>query len=246
MSSEQTVREGHQRLRRALGATGLSLQSLSDLTGYSPQYISDLRRGRYPLSEKFVARLEAVLGLASDWILTGDGEMWRPGGRERLQAVLRDAHEGQARAARGAEPLAKRAVRTAERAVPFFSEIPDEPSFAVAEDAPTYELAQHLWGPNRYVLRVSGDDMWPVLYPGDLVLVEQLGVVPPEGLDGRICAVAVAGDRKLRRLRVERKRDGRLSAVLQPANPASEPQDVSGRLDFRVLGTALYIVERHL
>ncbi|MEI6707890.1 MAG: helix-turn-helix transcriptional regulator [Methylococcales bacterium] len=64
----------------------LSQQELADAIGVSRGYIGDIERNRSEPSSNFLTLLASKLNVSVDWLLTGEGEMYR------LQTGLNDLH----------------------------------------------------------------------------------------------------------------------------------------------------------
>jgi transcriptional regulator with XRE-family HTH domain len=57
----------------------LSQQELADIIGVSRGYIGDIERNRSEPSSNFLTLLASKLNISVDWLLTGEGEMYRSG-----------------------------------------------------------------------------------------------------------------------------------------------------------------------
>ena len=55
----------------------LSQQELADAIGVSRGYIGDIERNRSEPSSNFLTLLASKLGVSVDWLLTGEGDMYR-------------------------------------------------------------------------------------------------------------------------------------------------------------------------
>lgn len=65
----------------------LSQQELADIIGVSRGYIGDIERNRSEPSSNFLTLLASKLNISVDWLLTGEGEMYRTN-----QGVESDKH----------------------------------------------------------------------------------------------------------------------------------------------------------
>lgn len=131
------------------------------------------------------------------------------------------------------------------RELPLFGTIPAGPPTQSQEQMEMFPVLRHLWGRDRYCLRLSFDSMEPTLKPGDIVLVHYRPGVNPEHVQGRICACLVDGLPTLKRVSVER-RQGMLLVVLRGDNPEVAPMVVDESLDFSIQGVVARLVSREL
>jgi len=131
------------------------------------------------------------------------------------------------------------------RDVPLLGAIPAGPPSLSQESPETFPVLRHLWGRDRYCLRLSYDSMEPTLKPGDIVLVEYRRQVDPEFVQGRICACLLDGEPTLKRISVESRPEGRL-VILRGDNPRVQPILVDDTRDFSIQGIVLAIVSRDL
>lgn len=74
MSTEITSGQRLIVLRRKLG---LSQQKLSEISGVSKSYIGDVESGRSAPSANMVKKIACVTNVNIDWLMTGEGEMFR-------------------------------------------------------------------------------------------------------------------------------------------------------------------------
>ena len=104
-----------------------------------------------------------------------------------------------------------------------------------------------LAGPGRYILRVSGDSMYPTLQDGDLILVDNASAQHTEwsALNGRIVAVLVNGRNTLKRLYVL-TRAGKTMIELKGDNPAHPPIWITDLDEVTIQGVVLQLVGRDL
>jgi len=131
------------------------------------------------------------------------------------------------------------------REVPLYGAIPAGPPSHTQEQVELFPVLRHLWGPDRYCLRLSFDSMEPTLKPGDIVLVHFRPGVNPEHVQGRICACLVDGQPTLKRVSVEQGRDRRL-VILRGDNPQVPPMVVEEGTDFSIQGVVISLVSREL
>jgi SOS-response transcriptional repressor LexA len=131
------------------------------------------------------------------------------------------------------------------RELPLFGSIPAGPPTESQEQLEMFPVLRHLWGQDRYCLRLSFDSMEPTLKPGDLVLVQYRPTVKPEHVQGQICACLVDGAPTLKRVFVERQR-GKLLVVLRGDNPEVAPMVVDDTRDFAIQGIVTNLVSRDL
>lgn len=131
------------------------------------------------------------------------------------------------------------------RDVPLFGSIPAGPPTETQEQLEMFPVLRHLWGVDRYCLRLSFDSMEPTLKPGDLVLVHYRPGVNPEHVQGQVCACLVDGAPTLKRVSVERQQ-GNLLVVLRGDNPEVPPMVIDETRDFAIQGVVTHLVSRHL
>ena len=130
--------------------------------------------------------------------------------------------------------------------LPVFGSIPAGPPSGSQEQLEMFPVLRHLWGPDRYCLKLEFDSMEPTLKPGDIILVHYRPDVNPEHVQGRICACLVDGQPTLKRVSVEQHGEERL-VVLRGDNPDVPPilVDPDGQ-DFSIQGVAVCLVSRSL
>lgn len=143
----------------------------------------------------------------------------------------------------GAEHDAPQPVVT--RMVPLFGSIPAGPPSASQEAPDAFPVLSHLWGPDRYCLRLSFDSMEPTLKPDDIVLVHYREAVAAEHVQGRICACLVGREPTLKRVYVEHVGDER-RIVLRGDNPRVAPITIREGEDFSIQGVVVALVSRDL
>lgn len=131
------------------------------------------------------------------------------------------------------------------RDLPLYGSIPAGPPGEGQEQMELFPVLRHLWGPDRYCLRLTFDSMEPTLKPGDLVLVQYRPGVDPEHVQGRICACLIDGAPTLKRVSVERQDDS-LVVILRGDNPSVPPRLVKPGEDFSIQGVVTHLVARDL
>ncbi len=106
-----------------------------------------------------------------------------------------------------------------------------------------YEVLAHLWGKDRYVLRVRGDSMYPDIRENDLILVENLinDSTPIENFHNKICTVLYHSESALKKINITKE-----GIELRPINPHYPAILVKKHEDFSVQGVVLKLVERDL
>lgn len=130
--------------------------------------------------------------------------------------------------------------------LPVFGSIPAGAPSKSQEQLEMFPVLRHLWGPDRYCLKLEFDSMEPTLKPGDIILVHYRPDVNPEHVQGRICACLVDGEPTLKRVSVEQRGEGRL-VVLRGDNPGVPPIIVDpSRQEFSIQGVAVSLVSRNL
>lgn len=70
----------------------LSQQELADAIGVSRGYIGDIERNRSEPSSNFLTLLASKLNISVDWLLTGEGEMYRQSTNQGLDSDKADKH----------------------------------------------------------------------------------------------------------------------------------------------------------
>jgi SOS-response transcriptional repressor LexA len=131
------------------------------------------------------------------------------------------------------------------RDLPLLGSIPAGPPTESQEQVEMFPVLRHLWGPDRYCLRLSFDSMEPTLKPGDLVLVHYRPGVKPEHVQGQICACLVDGQPTLKRVLVERQGSS-LVVILRGDNPEVTGITIDDTHDFSIQGVVTHLVSRDL
>ena len=98
----------------------------------------------------------------------------------------------------------------------------------------SYQLLRHLYRDGRYVIRLSGDSMYPHFWNGDLLLVEPATRVK----DGAVAVVKVNRESTVKRV-FKRKRGG---WILKGDNPMFPPIEADAE-EVEVVGRVLKIVD---
>ncbi len=130
--------------------------------------------------------------------------------------------------------------------LPVFGSVPAGPPSESQEQLEMFPVLRHLWGPDRYCLKLEFESMEPTLKPGDIILVHYRPDVNPEHVQGRICACLVDGQPTLKRVSVERREGGKL-VVLRGDNPEVPPMVVdTTRQELSIQGVAVCLVSRNL
>ena len=130
--------------------------------------------------------------------------------------------------------------------LPVFGSIPAGSPSESQGQMEMFPVLRHLWGPDRYCLKLEFDSMEPTLKPGDIILVHYRPAVDPEHVQGRICACLVDGQATLKRVSVEERDRGRL-VLLRGDNPSVPPIVVDlSRQEFAIQGVAVCLVSRSL
>ncbi len=130
--------------------------------------------------------------------------------------------------------------------LPVFGSIPGGPPSESQEQLEMFPVLRHLWGPDRYCLKLEFDSMEPTLKPGDIILVHYRPDVNPLHVQGRICACLVDGAPTLKRVSVERRGEDRI-VILRGDNPDTPPSVVDpSEQTFTIQGVAVSLVSRNL
>lgn len=130
--------------------------------------------------------------------------------------------------------------------LPVFGSIPGGPPSESQEQLEMFPVLRHLWGPDRYCLKLEFDSMEPTLKPGDIILVHYRPDVNPLHVQGRICACLVDGAPTLKRVSVEGRAGDRL-VILRGDNPDTPPIVVDPQeQSFSIQGVAVSLVSRNL
>lgn len=98
----------------------------------------------------------------------------------------------------------------------------------------SYQLLRHLYRDGRYVIRLSGDSMYPHFWSGDLLLVEPAAKVK----DGAVAVVKVNRESTVKRV-FKRKKGG---WILKGDNPMFPPIEADAE-EVEVVGRVLKIVD---
>lgn len=98
----------------------------------------------------------------------------------------------------------------------------------------SYQLLRHLYRDGRYVIRLSGESMYPHFWSGDLLLVEPAARVK----EGAVAVVKVNGESTVKRV-FKRKKGG---WILKGDNPMFPPIDAEAD-EVEVVGKVLKIVD---
>ena len=101
-------------------------------------------------------------------------------------------------------------------------------------DGETYTLLRHLYREGRYVIRLSGDSMYPHFWNGDLILVEPADRVK----NGAVAIVKVNGESTVKR--VYRGKKG--GYILKGDNPTFPPIEADAG-EVEIVARVLRIVE---
>lgn len=108
-----------------------------------------------------------------------------------------------------------------------------------------FPVLRHMWGEDRYCLKLTFDSMEPTLKPGDIVLVHYRPDVDPVHIQGRVCACLVDGRPTLKRVTVE-LRNGEKVILLRGDNPLVPPLLIDSTHDFSIQGVVIRLVSREL
>ena len=129
--------------------------------------------------------------------------------------------------------------------VPLCGQIPAGPPVLAERATEVYGVLAHLAKPNRYVLRVAGDSMAPILSDRDLVLMEYVPDPDIFQFDQRVCAVLLDGESSLKRVAATRSKDQVIISLLGGDGRVHETF-VLGARKFSVQGVAIELVSRKL
>ena len=131
------------------------------------------------------------------------------------------------------------------RAVPLCGQIPAGPPMVAERATEVYDVLAHLAKPNRYVLRVAGESMSPVLRDRDLVLMQYVPDADLFQFNHRICAVLLDGESSLKRVAALRSKDEVVVSLLGGDDRVHETF-VLGARKFSIQGVAIELVSRKL
>lgn len=139
------------------------------------------------------------------------------------------------------------------KSVPLCGHIPAGPPVATDNATEVYDILAHLAKANRYVLRVAGESMAPILRDQDLVLMEYVPDADIFQFNRRVCAVLLDGESSLKRVSAVRANDpeGRAGAPvvvvsLLGGNDRVHETFVLGARKFSIQGVAIELVSRKL
>lgn len=131
------------------------------------------------------------------------------------------------------------------RDLPLFGAVPAGPPSTTQEQPESFPVLRHLWGPDRYCLRLSYNSMEPTLKPGDIVLVQYRAGASPEDVHGRICACLIDGQPTLKRVIIANDQ-GQRRVFLQGDNPRAPAIAIDQGCDFSIQGVVISLVSRDL
>ncbi len=131
------------------------------------------------------------------------------------------------------------------RDLPLYGTIPAGPPDRSQEQMEMFPVLRHMWGEDRYCLKLTYDSMEPTLKPGDIVLVHFRPDVDPVHVQGRVCACLVDGRPTLKRVTVE-VRNGEKVILLRGDNPQVPPLLIDSTHDFSIQGVVIKLVSREL
>ena len=201
-------------------------------TGVGYQRLCRLCRDVAAVPADVVEALRRTYAVSPSWLLKGGGDMIQDDLADlRATVVTNHAEVGEVVSAR----------------LPMYGEIvAGDPQLADPRHE-TCEVLGDLAGPGRYILRVSGDSMYPTLQDGDLILVDNASAQHTEwsALNGRIVAVLVNGRNTLKRLYVL-TRAGKTMIELKGDNPAHPPIWITDFDEVTIQGVVLQLVGRDL
>lgn len=211
-------------------------KALSDATGISQNALSNYENNKRMPKVEFVPKLCAALGVSSEWLLNGKGEMRPDSGTKHPDSAPATAIFPVVYEAQDGEDLLNVPLVAARLSA-------GTGSLQVDSDVETYfafssAFLHRKGNPQRMVvMRVEGDSMSPEIRDGDMVLIDQSKT---EIRLGRIFAVGFEDSIYLKRID---KEPGKL--LLKSVNPAYKPIEI--RLvgqeadSFRVIGQVLWV-----
>ena len=77
----------NKRLKQIRDAEGLTMREFSDRLGMTHSAISLLENGKRNLSSQFISSVCREFNVNEDWLLTGSGEMKKPGKKDIAAAI---------------------------------------------------------------------------------------------------------------------------------------------------------------
>ena len=131
------------------------------------------------------------------------------------------------------------------RDLPLYGTIPAGPPDWSQEQMEMFPVLRHMWGQDRYCLKLTYDSMEPTLKPGDIVLVHYRPDVDPAHVQGRVCACLVDGRPTLKRVSVELRGRERV-VLLRGENPQVPPLLIDATHEFSIQGIVIRLVSRDL
>lgn len=202
-------------------------KQLGQKLGILANQVSRLERGHRVPSATILEKLVAVFGVTRDYLLDESKDYFPPrNGDITSPHPYRDTGS---------------TLPTKTAPLPYSEQIiSGDLLHAVQEDLGEYHVLRHLWGPNRYVLKVEGDSMYPNLKKGDLLLVENVNDGKPADYSGKICTILFNGESTLKRVFVSA--EGEIQ--LKPDNPYTPIITVTPSDKLIIQGWVMAIVER--
>lgn len=200
-----------QRLNEFISREGISVRAFERACGLSNTYLRSLRHT--PSDSKLSAILEAFPQLDRVWLLTGEGEMYRPGFGSR----------GEVKTVKDVKPEKSYTVGQPYFNVDFLGGFDLTVNDQTAN--PDYLISfPPLNRPGVLWCNVSGHSMEPEISNGDIIALVELTAWRELLILGDIYAlITTDGLRTVKRLR--RGPDGQ-TFTLQPSNPDYDPQPI--------------------
>ena len=217
---------------KGLDQTSFAAEARSAGLFYSQPTVSNICRGRrkkYDAEE--AKKLADFFGVTLDYLLD-ETKGFPPHNGDRIPEKVEPTHK---------ETDFPQPYETV--SLPYFGEIvAGDPTETVQESRGEYHVLKHLGGENRYVLRVTGDSMYPELKDGDLVLVENLTDSKPiETYHNKVCTVLYNNESTIKKMIVTKE-----GVELRAVNPNHPPIFVKKGEDFKVQGQVIKLVDRDL
>lgn len=202
-------------------------KQLGQKLGILANQVSRIERGHRVPSATMLEKLVLVFGVTRDYLLDDGKDYFPPRNGDIISP----------------QPYKDTGTALPTKTVPLpYSEqiLSGDLAHTVHEDLGEYHVLRHLWRPNRYVLRVESDSMYPNLRKGDLILVENVSEGKPTDYSGKICTVLLNGENTIKRVVVNA--GGEIQ--LKPDNPYAPSITVTSSDKLAIQGWVVALVER--
>ena len=204
------------RLKEARKKLGITQQTLADTLKCNQATIADYEKGRIEPSLRILKLITENYNISSDWLLTGNGEMF-------------------------GEQSKKEISKTPRIQLPIEGEISAGEPLEISEDYPGKYVSvpsEVLTGNINYyyAFLVNGNSMQPEICHNDVVIIQEKKKL--DDVLNKICAVRVDGELTLKKLILDK--DGK-TVILMPISKDHKPIVIDDTKDTRLLGKLAYL-----